>query len=243
MPQRPIRTIIENQQIVATHASTTVAEAARLMKQSNVGALMVVERGRLVGIFTERDALFRVVAEERDPSATPLSSVMTAHPQTIGPDKPLKRASDMKESERVTFSFNPTAPEEWRSTAPVVMQLYASQLMSQEEARERLGLGPVKKGETFAPDPTQMTPGQANKITTNPRKTGGIDNPKGLVSKPPEQQEKPEEVASGTSGLSMPQLVGDKPVVQPLGQPKKKKAKAKRRSLPACIVCRTTMWT
>ena len=146
---------------------------------------------------------------------------------TIGPDKPLKRASDMKESERVTFSFNPTAPEEWRSTAPVVMQLYASQLMSQEEARERLGLGPVKKGETFAPDPTQMTPGQANKITTNPRKTGGIDNPKGLVSKPPEQQEKPEEVASGTSGLSMPQLVGDKPVVQPLGQPKKKKAKEK----------------
>ena len=92
MPQRPIRTIIENQQIVTTHASTTVAEAARLMKQSNVGALMVVERGRLVGIFTERDALFRVVAEERDPSATPLSSVMTAHPQTIGPDKPFGHA-------------------------------------------------------------------------------------------------------------------------------------------------------
>ncbi len=92
MPQRIIRTIIENQRILTTHAATTVAEAARLMKQSNVGAAMVVERGRLVGIFTERDALFRVIAEGRDPAATPLSSVMTAHPRTIGPDKPFGHA-------------------------------------------------------------------------------------------------------------------------------------------------------
>jgi hypothetical protein len=130
----------------------------------------------------------------------------------------------MEEEDFVEFEFNPTAPEEWRSTAPVIIQLYATQLMSQEEGRERLGLGPVKKNETFAPSPSQMTPGQANKITTNPRSTGGIANPKGMVSKPPEQQEKPEEVASGTSGLSMPQLVNDKPIVQPLGT-KKKKAK------------------
>jgi hypothetical protein len=143
---------------------------------------------------------------------------------TIGPDKPVKRASEMPEKERITFAFNPTAPEEWRSTAPVVIQLYASQLMSREEARERLGLGQVKKNETFAPDPSQMTPGQANKITTNPRTQAGLPANKGLVSKPPEQQEKPEEVASGTTGLSMPQLVSD----EPIGQPKKKKAKERR---------------
>src|SRR5437660_12666363 len=132
----------------------------------------------------------------------------------------------MSEKERITFAFNPTAPEEWRSTAPIVIQLYASQLMSQEEGRERLGLGPVKKTETFAPTPSQMTPGQANKITTNPRATGGIQNPKGMVSKPPEQQEKPEEVAGGTSGLSMPQLASNEPVVQPLASPKKKEKEA-----------------
>jgi len=146
---------------------------------------------------------------------------------TIGADKPLKRASELSEKERVWFSFNPTAPEEWRSTAPVVMQLYATGVMSLEESRERLALGPVKKGETFY-DPTQMTPGQANKITTNPRKTGGVDNPKGVVSKPPEQQEKPEEVASGTAGVSMPQLVSGEPAIQPLGTPKKKKAKERK---------------
>ena len=146
---------------------------------------------------------------------------------TIGPDKPVKRASEMPEKERITFAFNPTAPEEWRSTAPVVIQLYASQLMSQEEARERLGLGPVKKNETFAPDPTQMTPGQANKITTNPRTQAGLPTNKGLVSKPPEQQEKPKEVTTGTAGLAMPELVSDEPIVQPLVSPKKKKAKEK----------------
>ncbi len=150
---------------------------------------------------------------------------------TIGADKPLKRASELSEKERVWFSFNPTAPEEWRSTAPVVMQLYATGVMSLEESRERLALGPVKKGETFY-DPTQgMTPGQANKITTNPRKTAGVDNPKGVVSKPPEQQEKPKEIASGSSGLSMPQLVSNEPIIQPLGQPKKKKKAKERRSI------------
>jgi hypothetical protein len=46
-----------------------------------------------------------------------------------------------------------------------------------------------------------------------------------MVSKPPEQQEKPEEVATGTSGLSMPQLASDDLIIQPLGTPKKKKAK------------------
>ena len=144
---------------------------------------------------------------------------------TTKPSPNLKRSVEMEDADRVEFEFNPQAPEEWRSTAPIVIQLYASQLMSQEEGRERLGLGPVKKTETFAPPPSQMTPGQANKITTNPRATGGIPNPKGMVSKPPEQQEKPEEVASGTAGLAMPQLVDDNPIVQPLGTPKKKKAK------------------
>ncbi|MBK8324666.1 MAG: CBS domain-containing protein [Betaproteobacteria bacterium] len=45
---------------------TSVARAAKLMAKKNVGAIMVVEDKRLVGIFTERDAVFRVIAEGRD---------------------------------------------------------------------------------------------------------------------------------------------------------------------------------
>ncbi len=65
----------------------TVGEAARLMAQRRVGATMVVEDHRLVGIFTERDAVFRVIATGRDVQATRLSEVMTASPVTVDPDK------------------------------------------------------------------------------------------------------------------------------------------------------------
>ena len=95
MPKRSIRTIIENQQILTAPSTTTVSAAARLMRDQKTGALMVCDRKRLVGMFTERDALFRVTAEQGDPKTTVLADVMTADPQTIGPDKPLGHALHM----------------------------------------------------------------------------------------------------------------------------------------------------
>lgn len=92
MAHRTIRMIIEHQAVVAAPGSTTVTEAARLMKESHVGAVLVVEDGKLVGVFTERDALFRVIAEGRDVHATRLEEVMTQNPQTIHPDKPFPDA-------------------------------------------------------------------------------------------------------------------------------------------------------
>ncbi len=89
MPQRPISSVIAKRDIVTAPASTTVREAARQMKQQRVGALIIVENGKLVGIFTERDALFRVLADGRDPKAVKLSEVMTAHPQTVDAAKPV----------------------------------------------------------------------------------------------------------------------------------------------------------
>jgi CBS domain-containing protein len=95
MPHRPIKTIIENQKIVTAPSTTSVRDAARLMKENQTGALLVCEDQRLVGVFTERDALFRVTAEERDPRTTLLAEVMTPAPQTIDPDKPLGHALHM----------------------------------------------------------------------------------------------------------------------------------------------------
>ena len=89
---RPVRSIIENQAAVTATAGMTVAAAARLMKGKRVGAILVVERGRLAGIFTERDALFRVIAEGRDPAITKLAEVMTENPRTIAPDRPFGHA-------------------------------------------------------------------------------------------------------------------------------------------------------
>jgi len=84
-----IRSIIEDQEPLVVAAKLTVGEAARRMKQSKFGAVMVVEDGRLVGIFTERDALFRVVAEGRDAQVIQLANVMTRDPQTIHPNRAL----------------------------------------------------------------------------------------------------------------------------------------------------------
>ena len=92
MSNRSIRDVIAEQEPITASESITVSAAAQLMKRNEVGAVMVVEEGRLVGVFTERDALFRVLAEGRDTRTTRLSDVMTRNPATIHPDRPFAEA-------------------------------------------------------------------------------------------------------------------------------------------------------
>lgn len=68
-------------------SSERVSHAAKLMRSKGIGALLVVDEDRLVGIFTERDALFRVLAQGLDPDMTTLREVMTADPITLGPER------------------------------------------------------------------------------------------------------------------------------------------------------------
>jgi CBS domain-containing protein len=82
-----IRSVMEQKKLVTAAPDTTVNQAAKLMAKRNVGAVMVVEDGRLVGIFTERDAVFRVIAKGRDAQTTLLADVMTDAPHTVDPDK------------------------------------------------------------------------------------------------------------------------------------------------------------
>ena len=55
----------------------TVLQAAKLMNERHIGSLLVMAGEDLVGIFTERDVMRRVVAKQRDPATTKLASVMT----------------------------------------------------------------------------------------------------------------------------------------------------------------------
>lgn len=91
MAERTVRQIIEGHQPVTASEDTTVQEAARIMKEHNIGALMVCAGDQLAGVFTERDALFRVLAAGVA-GDTPVSAVMTANPQTIAPDSPFSTA-------------------------------------------------------------------------------------------------------------------------------------------------------
>ena len=89
---RMIREIIRNQCVLILPPDASVREAARAMAEHHVGSVMVVGHGRLVGIFTERDCMKRVVAMGIDPDTTELSAVMTHRVMTITPDHPLLHA-------------------------------------------------------------------------------------------------------------------------------------------------------
>ena len=84
---QPVRTVMEKKKLVTASPETTVSAAARLMVKKKVGAVMVIDGDRLVGIFTERDAVFRVIARGRDSRTTRLVDVMTSEPKTVGPDR------------------------------------------------------------------------------------------------------------------------------------------------------------
>jgi len=80
-----VKSVMERKKLLVAPPGTTVAKAAKLMVKKNVGAVMVVAEKRLVGIFTERDAVFRVIAAGRDPEATTIGEVMTPDPVTVEP--------------------------------------------------------------------------------------------------------------------------------------------------------------
>ena len=92
MSLRSLRSIVAGQPPAIAEKTLTVLQAAILMKEKGKGALLVVEGTRLTGIFTERDALFRVIAAGRDPATTRLADVMTPQPQTMHPDEPFVKA-------------------------------------------------------------------------------------------------------------------------------------------------------
>jgi len=83
----PIKSVLEARKLVVAAPEASVSEAARLMKDGRVGAVLVVKDERLVGIFTERDAVCRVMALDRDPRLTLLGEVMTPDPLTLAPDE------------------------------------------------------------------------------------------------------------------------------------------------------------
>lgn len=82
-----IREVMEQKALITAPPETTVSKGAELMARKKVGAVMVTEHGSLVGIFTERDVVFRVIAQGRDAKTTPLADVMTKDPQTVDPNK------------------------------------------------------------------------------------------------------------------------------------------------------------
>jgi CBS domain-containing protein len=72
--------------------STTIVEAARLMKSEDVGAIPIVEGDRLTGMLTDRDIVIRLVAEGKDPSSATAGKVASRDLVTIDPEQTLDEA-------------------------------------------------------------------------------------------------------------------------------------------------------
>jgi len=73
----------EPRRAICVNPHTSVTDAIALMKQHGMGCVLVEADRRLVGIFTERDVLFRVVGSGLEPARTPVSQVMTPDPETL----------------------------------------------------------------------------------------------------------------------------------------------------------------
>jgi len=73
-------------------SSSPVAEAARQMRDKNVGAVIVEDNGKLCGVVTDRDIAIRAVAEGRDPATAHLADICSKDLTTVSPDEDLDRA-------------------------------------------------------------------------------------------------------------------------------------------------------
>jgi CBS domain-containing protein len=96
MRERPVRSIIRRRrlgpQLISARPDETVCAAAKRMADNKCGSVLVMEDGRMAGIFTERDVMVRVVAAGLDPAKTRVCEVMTTDPQTISAEAPVAEA-------------------------------------------------------------------------------------------------------------------------------------------------------
>jgi CBS domain-containing protein len=73
-------------------ADATLQDAAREMKQDDIGAVLVRDNGSVSGILTDRDIVVRAIAEGRDPSSTKVSDVASSDVKTLTPDSSVEDA-------------------------------------------------------------------------------------------------------------------------------------------------------
>lgn len=92
MRAQTVREIMSSAHLLTCGKDTSLSDAAKRMKEEDVGSIVVVERDRVVGIFTERDAVNRIVAAGLNSVTTPIEQVMTPNPDVISPDAPIADA-------------------------------------------------------------------------------------------------------------------------------------------------------
>jgi CBS domain-containing protein len=93
----PLATLLESKgnALHAVSTSVTVSDAVQEMNRHKIGSVLVMNGAKLAGIFTERDVLTRVVAENLDPRTTPITKVMSGSVLTVGPEMTVQQIMDL----------------------------------------------------------------------------------------------------------------------------------------------------
>ncbi len=94
---KTVKHILQNKPAVV-HSVTqdvSVFDALKIMMEKNISALLVIENGSLVGIFTERDYARKIILLGKSSKDTPIREVMTQHPQTITQHEPVDRCMQL----------------------------------------------------------------------------------------------------------------------------------------------------
>ncbi len=94
-----IRHVIRPHHLITATPAATVMEVVQVMTEARVGAIPIVEGPRVVGIFSERDLMTRIVREGRDPVWTAVGDVMTCEVVTATPDD--SRSACLERMQRV----------------------------------------------------------------------------------------------------------------------------------------------
>lgn len=93
--------VIKGPKVFSVHPEATALEAAILMNEHKIGALVVMDGEQIVGMFTERDILRRIVAEERLPAQTHVADVMTTEVACCTPGTRIDEARAAMKNRRI----------------------------------------------------------------------------------------------------------------------------------------------
>ncbi|HLW66918.1 MAG TPA: CBS domain-containing protein [Gemmataceae bacterium] len=98
-----VRELLERKgsHVLTIGPTASVLQAALLMNEHRVGALVAIDGGRVAGMFTERDVLQRVVAQRRDPEGTRVDEVMTTAVICCSPDTTVDEARGVMRDRRI----------------------------------------------------------------------------------------------------------------------------------------------
>lgn len=134
--KRPIRKLPTLRDPVCVAPAVSVRHAVGAMNEHRTGCVLVVDAGRLVGVFTERDVLTKIIGQGIDLDATPVAQVMTADPECLTLDDGIAYALNMmsvggfRHIPLVDAARSPTGVVAMRDIVDFIVDLFPEEVLN-----------------------------------------------------------------------------------------------------------------